>query len=292
MPGSRRTPSGNIAPQSHHYDDDDDENLYSHHDDRHDSQDYDYRSHEHDQEGDFEHEQYHDQYDDNERYEQPSNQRQSGGRSQQQYDDYDDEENLNNLVSHSHPQSHHASSSFPSSAASRGGVPSISSQGIRRTPASSSGRRSSDDGRSFITENAKSVIRASKALASSRDESKEAHSTPSIQKHDNFGKVPAYLKEAKADLAAKKAAIEAEQAEKASGIPPGMVLMPEDQRLKTLEVLNESTSQIEERRRANESMHRIRQLLTSSLLWLGFLWFFFPRSQEDHVRDFLLSSSC
>jgi hypothetical protein len=119
-----------------------------------------------------------------------------------------------------------------------------------------SGRSSyPSEGRSFIAENAKKVIHQSRALASARqqqqqDESKETSGggqaqERSIAKHENFGKVPAYLQEAKSHLAAQKAAVEEKQKEKELGIPPGMVLMPEDQRLKTLAVLNESQSEEE-----------------------------------------------
>lgn len=150
---------------------------------------------------------------------------------QQHYSD--DDESINQLLAQRGGQQ----------PGSRGGIPaSSSSQQSRRAPASMTHGDGIGQDRSYIASNAKKVIAASRAMASARDEAKE--SIPAngggIAKHDNFGRVPAYLTEAKNNLAAKKAQQAAEEQEKNSGVPPGMILMPEDQRIKTLEVLNES----------------------------------------------------
>jgi hypothetical protein len=52
--------------------------------------------------------------------------------------------------------------------------------------------------------------------------------------------VPQYIRDQQAAMAQAKAAAEAAKKEKELGIPPGMVLMPEEQRLNTLAVLQES----------------------------------------------------
>ena len=64
----------------------------------------------------------------------------------------------------------------------------------------------------------------------------------------NYGKVPSYLRERKLEL------LEAQQAKRAAEenahIPPGMRILPEDERLKTLDILRENRSDVENKLRA------------------------------------------
>jgi hypothetical protein len=60
------------------------------------------------------------------------------------------------------------------------------------------------------------------------------------QKHANFGQLPKYLVDRKAELEANKAAKEAAKNKSAIKIPPGMKLLTEEERLSTLEVLNQN----------------------------------------------------
>ena len=124
------------------------------------------------------------------------------------------------------------------------------------------------DRRSFIAENAKKVIQASRQLASARSTYPDDYSQQgqqqqgeflsstssassyggdggggagaSIQKHDNYGRVPQYIQDGRAKEAERKAREAEEQALKAQGVPDGMVLMGEQQRLQTLAVLQEN----------------------------------------------------
>lgn len=127
--------------------------------------------------------------------------------------------------------------------------------------------------RSFITENAKKVIQTSKVMASARSNYPDEYSSrggggggqqqqqgeflsstssssygagvgASIQKHDNYGRVPAYIQAQKAEAAARLAEEQAQQSKKDLGIPEGMILMPEEQRLNTLAVLQENHKKV------------------------------------------------
>lgn len=245
MPGTRRVGSGaqqQQQPRGGHnggFDDDEDENIYAAANQRGgggdggDSARYggqDFSPREYEDGGRFD-----DAAEEEYTRQQQQPQRGGGGRAAQ-YDE--DDESINQLVSHANNASTHTG---------RGGVPSIngipSGQSARRVPSSMQAGYGETGQKSYIAENAKKVIQASRALASARtDESKEPAAASGVSKHENFGRVPAYLTEAKNHLAAKKAAVEAESKQKDLGIPNGMILMPEDQRVKTLEVLNESQS--------------------------------------------------
>ena len=64
----------------------------------------------------------------------------------------------------------------------------------------------------------------------------------------NYGKVPSYLKERKMEL------LEAQQAKRMAEdnahIPAGMRILPEDERLKTLDILRENRADVENKLRA------------------------------------------
>jgi len=155
-----------------------------------------------------------------------------------QHERYDDEgeESLSNLLS--------GTSSHSYVAAAPRGV----------AAASSAGPRSNAPSRS-------SVHAVTRSKPSRFDESKESHHNPhaaaaasasslssaqaaGAHRHENYGKVPAYIVEAKQQLEQAKAAKAAEAAEKKLGIPPGMILMPEEQRLQTLKVLQENHAKV------------------------------------------------
>ena len=62
------------------------------------------------------------------------------------------------------------------------------------------------------------------------------------EKHSSFGRVPDYLEQRKAEWRAKEEELEKKKADK--GCPPGMCLMPDDERLKTLETLELSKVEV------------------------------------------------
>jgi hypothetical protein len=124
------------------------------------------------------------------------------------------------------------------------GMPQFGQQGQSR----GSQREAGSDG-NFVRANAKAVIAQSKQLSTAREE-KDSGANGSL--HENYGRVPQYLLDANANAASKKTAAQEAEKEKQSGVPKGMVLMPEDQRIKTLEVLNESQSDGETERDGEE----------------------------------------
>ena len=64
----------------------------------------------------------------------------------------------------------------------------------------------------------------------------------------NYGRVPAYLRERKLEMLAARR--DAEAAERAAHIPPGMRVLPEEERLETLEILRVNRADVEEKLRA------------------------------------------
>lgn len=126
------------------------------------------------------------------------------------------------------------------------------------------------DRRSFIAENAKKVIQTSKQLASARSNhpddyagqqqgeflsstsSSSAYGSggggagggASIQKHNDYGRVPQYIQDGRARESERRAREAEEESRKALGVPEGMVLMGEEQRLQTLAVLQENHRKI------------------------------------------------
>ncbi len=107
-------------------------------------------------------------------------------------------------------------------------------------------------GSSYVVSNARAVIEQSRAAASARvfeAEAKEAEQVAAsavggVARHENYGKVPDYIKATKKQLADARAAVEAAAAEKAKNVPPGMVLMSDEQRVNTLKVLQENHTKV------------------------------------------------
>lgn len=87
--------------------------------------------------------------------------------------------------------------------------------------------------RDFISTNAREVIEAKPVLPQDEKPAKPA----------TYGKVPKYLEERKELLAEAKAR---EEARAADGCPPGMHLMPEEERLETLHVLQASKDEVKQ----------------------------------------------
>jgi len=176
---------------------------------------------------------------------QPPQQQGARGRSQPAYaDDNEGEESLAGLMAGRGAQAQRQQP--PSSLGNRGGISAVprlsmhEGASAQAAPQSQPQHRSS---RSFVAENAKRVIASSKALASSRSiahDGDAAAAAAAPGKHENYGRVPAYLQEQKAAMAAKKAEESAARAQKDANIPDGMVLMPEDQRRDMLAVLQQN----------------------------------------------------
>lgn len=187
---------------------------------------------------------------------------QGPARGRPQYDDED--EDIHGLAAQG-PRGNQAAP------ASRGGIASMRiPAGLQAQQHAGGGGGGAHDGRSFINENARKVIQSSKAMASARSNQSDERvggggggagaeplgqflsshpaSAPapaaSISKHANYGQVPAYIRAQQSDMAAAKARAAEQAKEKDLGIPPGMILMPEDQRLHTLAVLQENHKKV------------------------------------------------
>jgi len=93
--------------------------------------------------------------------------------------------------------------------------------------------------RDFVRENAVDAGTA----ACLRQKPAEAPPGTDWKQKENYGKVPAYLQERKVELAEAAAARKA--AEEAEAVPPGMRLLPEAERLQTLELLGKSRAETE-----------------------------------------------
>ena len=262
------------APQRQQFDDEEDESIYAQggggggqgrgapHQQREQHEQYD----DEDGGGDFSPREYEDggRFDDEAEQEYTRQQLQQGhqqqGRGRPQYDDADDED-IHALATQG-PRGQHAAAA---AAPARGGIASMRiPAGLQAQQNGGGGGGASHDGRSFIAANARKVIQTSKALASARSNQSDERGagteplgqflsshpasapapTASIAKHDNYGKVPAYIRAQQSDMAAAKARAAEEAKEKELGIPPGMILMPEDQRLHTLAVLQENHKKV------------------------------------------------
>lgn len=173
----------------------------------------------------------------------------------QQGDEHEDESLFN--LSHSHSQQHVASTSLSSSShhlqpshsqsniSQRSTLTSGLKPPVPRTSMLSSHRSSlSQENKNYVSENAKSVIRQSRERIASRDSSRPEEKENG-KKHENFGKVPSYIldRKAKAEEEARKKA--EEDAARNNGIPPGMILMPEEERLATLATLQENLRKVQ-----------------------------------------------
>lgn len=69
-------------------------------------------------------------------------------------------------------------------------------------------------------------------------------------KKEEYGKVPRYLQNIKVGLAKQHA--EQQAAKEAALIPPGMRMMPEDERLEMLGILEESRRDVESKLQVND----------------------------------------
>lgn len=97
--------------------------------------------------------------------------------------------------------------------------------------------QSSNQNKNFLAENAKSVVQSK---PSKRDNSEDS------VKHENYGRIPDYLMNRKAELDYKKQTeleLQKEMHEKAK-IPPGMKQMKEEERVETLRILEENRAAI------------------------------------------------
>jgi hypothetical protein len=159
----------------------------------------------------------------------------SGRMRQMQYDD----ESIHNMAPSSYPaQSSHSLSSKSSPFYAE--YEKENQKSNTSLPLSHSKNPTLSSNRASLSTN------SSRSTLSSRHSSLSTNSTGEpVFKHSNYGKVPVYLQEYKEELAANKAEKERVKKEKDMGIPDGMILMPEEQRLQTLQILNESKYMIE-----------------------------------------------
>ena len=104
----------------------------------------------------------------------------------------------------------------------------------------------------FVAANKRETVR--RAAAEGREKlireeraAEEARRASPLLKR-NYGRVPAYLRERKLEMAAARR--DAEAAERAAHIPPGMRVLPEEERLETLEILRVNRADVEEKLRA------------------------------------------
>lgn len=95
--------------------------------------------------------------------------------------------------------------------------------------------------RDFVRENA--VDAGAAATGAARARKTEPAPAPDFRQKENYGKVPAYLQERKVELA--NAAARRKALEEAEAIRPGMRLMPEDERVQTLGLLQRSRAETE-----------------------------------------------
>ncbi|GIL80107.1 hypothetical protein Vretimale_12930 [Volvox reticuliferus] len=102
-----------------------------------------------------------------------------------------------------------------------------------RRPSSSGG-----GGRDFVNENKLGAVAPVRPPRPEKKESAEKY----LNKKD-YGQVPQYLLERKMQMAADAEA--AARAKEAALIPPGMRIMPEDERLETLELLKKNREEVE-----------------------------------------------
>eukprot|EP00877_Chromochloris_zofingiensis_P007501 jgi/Chrzof1/3003/Cz12g07200.t1 len=116
-----------------------------------------------------------------------------------------------------------------------------SSGGSRPTSRPGTGlqRQHSSSGRNFVEENKVTAAATCKpAKAEQRTDDPEAF----LQKRD-YGRVPEYLLERKMQLAEEYDAVQA--AKQAALIPAGMRMLPEEERLETLAILEQNRSEVE-----------------------------------------------
>jgi len=99
----------------------------------------------------------------------------------------------------------------------------------------------SKNNRDYVHENIAVASRAAKVAA--KKEGPKISDMPAEHKHNNFGKVPSYLRERNAELAGREAQRRA--AAEAELIPEGMMLLSEEERLKTLRQLADSRKEVE-----------------------------------------------
>ncbi|KAL3158708.1 hypothetical protein ABBQ32_011446 [Trebouxia sp. C0010 RCD-2024] len=112
-----------------------------------------------------------------------------------------------------------------------------------KTPVAS--RPSTSAGRDFVTENIIDGTEKQAASAAARRKREEAERQEKERwlKKEEYGKVPRYLHNIKVGLAQQHA--EKQAAKEAAMVPPGMRIMPEEERLEMLGILNESRQDVE-----------------------------------------------
>lgn len=117
------------------------------------------------------------------------------------------------------------------------------SRPLVKAPVSS--RPSTSAGRDFVTENIIDGTEKQAAAAAARRRKQEAER---LQKErwlnkEEYGKVPRYLQNIKLGLARQHA--DKQAAKEAAMVPPGMRIMPEEERLEMLGILDESRQDVE-----------------------------------------------
>lgn len=112
-----------------------------------------------------------------------------------------------------------------------------------KTPVAS--RPSTSAGRDFVTENIIDSTEKQAASAAARRKREEADRQQKERwlKKEEYGKVPRYLQNIKVGLAQQHA--EKQAAKEAAMVPPGMRIMPEEERLEMLGILDESRQDVE-----------------------------------------------
>lgn len=138
----------------------------------------------------------------------------------------------------------------PATSASRTSTPSKTrASPARASPSPPPGAPSSPYETNFVATNRTDLVRRAEdaGRAKLRAEARlaeEARANSPLLKSD-YGRVPEYLRQRKLEaLAARQ---RAEAAERSKHIPAGMRILPEDERLKTLEVLEQSKGDVEAR---------------------------------------------
>ena len=96
--------------------------------------------------------------------------------------------------------------------------------------------------RNFLAANARAAVRKSPPKQSQKPIARD------LSNYKNQGQVPEYLQRRKEELADMEQ--EYRRREEEADLPPGMTLMPEDERLETLSILNEKKAEIEQMMRA------------------------------------------
>ncbi|KAG1658694.1 hypothetical protein FOA52_013634 [Chlamydomonas sp. UWO 241] len=113
---------------------------------------------------------------------------------------------------------------------------------VHRTSSGSGDRHSGGNGVDFVARNREAAAAAG-ALQAQQRASESAGKAAAGKVHADFGRVPSYLLERKIEaIESEEAAMRAREIAK---IPPGMRLLPESERLETLDALLRSKAEVE-----------------------------------------------